>query len=240
MEIGIEEPAATPQILMKQKDQILNLLSKHKMSAVGHTAYWVQFGSSHEKARRGWVEEAKEMITAASEIKISLLNFHFYGGHGRTAATESARKRFVENFVKSLRELNKFASRKKVTLMLENVPIRADNGYGVKEYSYVIREVSGMLVHLDVAHAFIEGGMSRIHQYLRDFSDTIGHVHLHDNHGDEDEHLPLGAGTIDFGKVIHWLKEIDYNGTITFEVFTSRDDAVRSREIFKKSWGNSR
>jgi hypothetical protein len=50
-EIGIEEPNATPQILMCQKDEILSSLSLNGMFAVGHTAYWVGFGSCHEKFR---------------------------------------------------------------------------------------------------------------------------------------------------------------------------------------------
>lgn len=30
----------------------------------------------------------------------------------------------------------------------------------------------------------------------------LRHVHLHDNHGALDEHLPLGAGTIDFAPIL--------------------------------------
>ena len=44
VEIGIEEPEATPQILMRQRDEILNSLSAKRMLALGHTAYWVGFG----------------------------------------------------------------------------------------------------------------------------------------------------------------------------------------------------
>ena len=53
VELGIEEPLATPRVLMRQRKRILRLLSDYEMLAVGHTAYWVQFGSAHEKARRG-------------------------------------------------------------------------------------------------------------------------------------------------------------------------------------------
>ena len=59
---------------------------------------------------------------------------------------------------------------------------------------------------------------------------------MHDNHGKWDEHLPLGRGRIDFREVVRFLKEVNYDRTVTFEVFTSRADAVRSREFFKKQW----
>src|SRR5208337_65445 len=82
-EIGIEEPMATPRILAKQTNQIRASLARNKMFAVGHTAYWVQFGSSHQKAREGWIEEAEDMISIASRLGLHLLNFHFYGRLGK-------------------------------------------------------------------------------------------------------------------------------------------------------------
>src|SRR5208337_811974 len=118
-EIGIEEPKATPQALMSQKDLIIDSLSEMEMSPVGHTAYWVQFGSSHLKARRGWVEEGRDMIKVASELRIRYLNFHFYGRLGRVGTTRESALGFVENFTNSITELTEFASEKKVELMLE-------------------------------------------------------------------------------------------------------------------------
>jgi sugar phosphate isomerase/epimerase len=59
---------------------------------------------------------------------------------------------------------------------------------------------------------------------------------MHDNHGKQDEHLPLGKGKIDVREVIRLLKEVNYNRTITFEVFSSHVDAVRSMRSFNKQW----
>jgi sugar phosphate isomerase/epimerase len=78
--------------------------------------------------------------------------------------------------------------------------------------------------------------MSRIKSYLNRFYPRLIHIHIHDNHGELDEHLPLGSGIIDFKKVVKWLKDAGYNRTITFEVFTSYKDAVGSREYFRRLW----
>lgn len=236
VEIGIEEPFSLPQILIKQKNLILNLLEKYKMPAIGHTAYWVHFGSSHEKARRGWIEEAKDMIQAAAALKINLLNFHFYGRFGQVGANSKTRMIFVKNFTDSMRELVEFAKSRNITLMLENVPTEDTRLNGIEDFSYVMKKLPSLKFHFDIAHAFIEGGMERIKEYLDSFSDKLVHIHIHDNHGKDDEHLPLGKGKINFVKVVKWLKETDYNRTITFEVFTSQKDAVRSREFLKKLW----
>jgi sugar phosphate isomerase/epimerase len=240
-EIGIEEPKATPRILMSQKDKILNLLASNGMFAVGHTAYWVNFGSSLEKARRGWIDEAKDMIHAAAELNVGLLNFHFYSRLGTVGVTEESRNVFLENFTSAMRELTIFAKTEKVDLMLENVP--SEEGHpleSIEYFSEVMRAIPELRFHLDAPHAFIEGGVKGIRGYVEAFGDRLAHIHLHDNHGKYDEHLPLGRGKIDFRKVVKLLKEINYDKTITFEVFTSHGDAVRSRDFFKKLWNKTK
>ena len=237
VEIGIEEPQAAPQILMRQRDEILSSLAKSTLFPLGHTAYWVGFGSSHENVRRGWIEEGKDMIRVASALGIGFLNFHFYSRLGMVGTTEASRETFLKNFASSVAELTQFASEEKVTLMLENVP--PENGSpleSIEAFSRVMEAVPRLEFHLDVAHAYIEGRMKRVTEYLDTFKERLVHIHIHDNHGRHDEHLPLGAGKIDFRKVITILKDIQYDRTITFEVFTSRSDAVRSREFFKNRW----
>jgi sugar phosphate isomerase/epimerase len=237
VEIGIEEPNATPGILMRQKGEILSLLSTNGMPALGHTAYWVGFGSCHEKVRLGWIEEAKDMILVASELKIELLNFHFYTKLGRVGATEESRNFFLRNFTDAMEELTRYGATKKVELMLENGP--PGNGSALESiecFSHVMKAVPDLKFHLDVGHAFIENRMKGVRDYINAFGGRLAHVHMHDNHGRWDEHLPLGRGKIDFRKVVRFLKEINYDRTVTFEVFTSRADAVRSRELFKKQW----
>ena len=241
VEIGIEEPKATPRILMRQKDEVLSLLSANEMFAIGHTAYWVGFGSSHEKVRLGWIEEAKDMIQVASELKIGLLNFHFYGRLGRVGAAQESRDNFLRNFTDAMQELTQFAATKKVDLMLENGPPENRSTLeSIESFSHVMKGVPALRFHLDVAHAFIENRMKGVRDYIDAFGDRLAHVHAHDNHGKWDEHLPLGRGKIDFRKVVRFLKEIDYDRTVTFEVFTSRADAVRSRELFKRQWNKVR
>jgi sugar phosphate isomerase/epimerase len=236
VEIGIEEPLATPQILTRQKRQILKSLSENEMFAIGHSAYWVQFGSTHEKARRGWIEEAKDMIRVASQLKLDLMNFHFYGKFGRVGDTQESLDFFLHNFCTAMEELCKFGRTRHVRLMLENVPVRDCGTGGIGNFSYVMAKVPLLNCHLDIAHAYIEGGMSRIKKYLTRFSERLVHIHIHDNHGELDEHLPIGSGSIDFIQVVRWLKMIKYSRTITFEVFTSRRDSVESRDNFKKLW----
>jgi sugar phosphate isomerase/epimerase len=236
-EISIEEPCSTPRLLMKGKKRILAALSRNRMFAIGHTAYWVDFGTQHENVRKGWINEAKKMIATAKELNLGFLNFHFFPGNGSAKRIPKGRKAFLDNFTASMKELAAFAKGNNITLMLENMPVRdRKTAYRIKEFGHVIRNVPGLMVHLDVAHAFTEGGNRKIDEYMEKFSDKIVHVHVHDNHGKDDEHLPIGNGRIDFKRVVAGLKRINYDKTITFEVFTSDRDAQRSRKIFERIW----
>ena len=57
-----------------------------------------------------------------------------------------------------------------------------------------------------------------------------------DNHGTEDEHLPIGEGLVDHEKAVRALKDINYDRTITLEVFTNSDDAKSSADKLKIIW----
>jgi len=63
----------------------------------------------------------------------------------------------------------------------------------------VIREF-GLSFCLDVGHANINGALP---QFLS--AGVPDHLHLHDNNGVVDDHLPLGEGNIDFGNVLSML-----------------------------------
>jgi sugar phosphate isomerase/epimerase len=54
---------------------------------------------------------------------------------------------------------------------------------------------------LDVGHANTN---SNLNAFL-ELKDQIIHVHIHDNHGQRDEHLPVGFGTVDWKKVVYAL-----------------------------------
>ena len=63
--------------------------------------------------------------------------------------------------------------------------------------------------------------------FINLFADRIDHIHISDNFGKEDNHLPIGTGTIDFPKIVKALKEIGYNKTITLEIFSRDKDYLK-------------
>jgi sugar phosphate isomerase/epimerase len=234
VEIGIEGPEGDPVIInkKKKKDVIKNLLERFKQKPIAHTAYWIDLASDYDYIRHAWILEALREIKTARKLGIDLINFHaningmFY---------EEKRKIVLDNMIKSLKELTKYAERSSVKVMLENVPL--SNGvHSLNEFKYIVDNVDSLLVHLDIPHAFTSGGMASVIDYINTFRDKIIHIHWHDNHGQKDEHLSVGEGFIDHQTAVKALKDIGYDRTITLEVFTNSNDAKSSADKLKTMW----
>jgi sugar phosphate isomerase/epimerase len=89
----------------------------------------------------------------------------------------------------------------------------------------VDRENVGFI--FDVGHANTNGN---VENFLK-LKDIIIHAHMHDNHGERDEHLPVGNGTVPWNKVAASLK--DYKGRIVTES-RSLEEGQRSVNRLKK------
>src|SRR5215475_471351 len=154
-EVGIEGPEGNPQVIEKKRNEIIKLLEKFKQKPIAHTAYWVDLCSDYDYIRHAWILEAMREIRIARKLDINLINFHsnlngmFYG---------EKRKILLDNMIKSLREIIRYAEKRKIKVMLENVPL--SNGiHNIDEFKYIIDNVSSLFVHLDIPHAFTSGGM---------------------------------------------------------------------------------
>jgi sugar phosphate isomerase/epimerase len=89
----------------------------------------------------------------------------------------------------------------------------------------VDRENLGFI--LDVGHANTNGNVEK----FLELKDMVIHAHVHDNHGERDEHLPVGNGTVPWSKVAAALK--DYQGRIVTES-RSLEEGQRSLRRLKK------
>lgn len=79
----------------------------------------------------------------------------------------------------------------------------------------------------DVGHANTNGNVV---DFLK-LKDQVIHMHVHDNHGERDEHLPVGNGTVPWNKVAKVMK--NYRGRIVTES-RSLEEGQRSVNRLKK------
>ncbi len=115
-----------------------------------------------------------------------------------------------------LKRLTERASGSGITVCLENL---SENAFQMAE---VFAAVPALNITLDLGHAELLSKDNTSFGFLENCFDRIRHIHLHDNLGgnspDDDLHLPVGEGKIDFHKIFQRLHAIHYRGTITLEL----------------------
>ena len=84
----------------------------------------------------------------------------------------------------------------------------------------------------DTGHFNVSSGVP-LHLWLTEMGKYLGHLHLHDNFGGADEHLPVGGGTFPFTELFQSLRAMKAHPSITLEAH-SQYDPLRSLENVKK------
>lgn len=93
---------------------------------------------------------------------------------------------------------------------------------------------SGFGYCLDLAHALVKRDKAAILDYHQAMAPRLLHLHLHDNHGITDDHLPVGAGRLPWEDLRSDLA--GFNGTAALEV-QGGAGAVRSSLVrLSQAW----
>ena len=135
--------------------------------------------------------------------------------NGTKFAGVSYRKAFV-NTVRNLKLLAALARDYSVVLCLENLCDDRVGSLPVELLALLHAADADISVTFDTGHAFIIA--ERYGISLSDFFDVlhpfIKHVHLHDNDGISDLHLPPGEGKIDVGSVLRDIRDIQLENVV--------------------------
>jgi sugar phosphate isomerase/epimerase len=229
VDLTLEPPAAW----VPDGKEVGSLLGDLGLGGVGHTAYYLPIASPFPELRsmaRDLFSRALDTFAAAG---ITLVNVH-PDQRVPLQPKEKVRARNAE----AIAALAEDASARGIRLMVENL----DRMFAtVEDLAPVLDAVPNAGFHLDIGHANLRlgaGGRNRTKEMLDAFGDRLAHVHVSDNRGgDDDLHLPLGAGAIDWKSHIRLLKERGYDGTVTLEVFAREREHLRtSRRLWLGWW----
>ncbi|MBI5250570.1 MAG: sugar phosphate isomerase/epimerase [Desulfomonile tiedjei] len=232
LELTMDPPHAHHSTIRAQKDDLLMSLERHRMPVICHLPTFLGLADLTESIRAASVKEMLESLDMAAELNPLKVVLHpgYVTGLG-LFVFDRAREYAME----SLNVIVQRAHRLGLTLCLENMFPRTNSLCEPDEFERIFQRFPNLKFTLDVGHANIGGkGGKRVLEFITKFPDRLAHVHASDNFGKEDNHLPLGAGTVDFVKIAKAIQEIGYDSTVTFEVF-SRDKSYlkTSREKFE-------
>jgi len=157
-----------------------------------------------------YFQKLMQVLAIMPDLEMRLLTFHLWMDSRFLPEETIAYK------IGFLERLTKKACASGITVCLENL---SENVFHLER---VFAAVAGLNLTLDLGHGEILTNENTSFGFLEKYPDRIKHIHLHDNHGgvsrDDDLHLPMGEGKIDFHKIFQKLHAVHYKGTMTLEL----------------------
>lgn len=128
----------------------------------------------------------------------------------------------------ALRQIGKAAYDNGVLACLENmISVKEFLCRDPGELVGMTEGIEGIGMTFDFGHA---NTMGKVDEFLPLVA-RADHIHIHDNHGERDEHLALGDGTIDWKKVGEAIRR-DYRGIVVVEG-RSIPEAKKSMQVYR-------
>ena len=201
--------------------------------------------------RPGAREVLVKNIAFAQDIGALLLNIHLYAEEG------------IASYVQAIAPLVKKLAQSRIKLAIENTPLTGPEAFNElfgNLHDACPADIAYVGMCLDIGHANL--CETTRNDYLKfidllDLQVPIIHVHLHENYGDSDSHLPLftgpaGKDALGIEGVIKRLQERNFSGSIIFEqwpeppsllnearnrLFEMMDESARQVEKAKRASG---
>lgn len=174
------------------------------------------------------IEKCKKFIEILSDQGIRLFIIHLFSPNLQTEKNFDVK-------INALKYLTDFAKMRDIILTLENTE---EDEITLKNVFEKIPEINFCL---DIGHANLFAKKNRSIKLINHFAKLLKHIHISDNLGGDSEsadlHLPLGEGKINFNPIFEKLKEINYSGSITLELFNPDWEPIKKsfkilRELF--------
>lgn len=147
------------------------------------------------------MDEFKRVIDVAEDLPFPRMVVHM-GGSRETA---DPRKR--DAAFSTLEHLSLHARHVGVTLCLENTPSEMGQPAYLRSFIEETR-LTSLRVNFDVGHGHMVDGPEneRIAACFEPLRELVISAHIHDNHGDKDEHLPPYDGSIEWPATLKLLR----------------------------------
>jgi sugar phosphate isomerase/epimerase len=219
IDLTLEPPCTEPSKI--DVAQIKDMLRKLHLKVVVHSAYYLPFNNPFLLVRKSAVEEYKKVIEVAGKLEALSCNLHFDSPFGLFSSQD-----LIQWYLEALEILIPVAAVHHTVLVLENAPHKGQ----MERITKVLEKNAEVYLHLDVGHAFIEGWMASIEKYFRLYGHRIRHVHISENDGTADQHLPLESNpqkAMDWEKIFRWFRQYRYDDTVTLEVFHGPKEGLR-------------
>jgi sugar phosphate isomerase/epimerase len=191
------------------------------------------------------MDELKRALDVADDLPFLRMILHM-GGSRETA---DPRKR--DAAFSSLEHLTLHARHAGVTICVENTTSEMGDPAYLRSFVDETR-LTALRFNFDVGHAYLAEGSEadRIAKSFEPMREYVASAHIHDNHGEKDEHLPLYDGSIGWPaaiKLLHSAPDSQMPLTLELKEKAGHDApslvdqfaaAAKSLDRFEGEWGD--
>lgn len=216
------------------KEEIKEILKKEnlKVAVVGVDLFgdriW-QFGSftsRDEKIRKKAIELCKAGIDMASYFSAGIFNI-WLGQDGFDYPFQRDYRQDYKNLVEGIREVCDYNKNIKISLEYKLKEPRTHLYINsAAKTLLLIRDIEreNLGVTIDVGHSFNAG--ENLGEVISLLERKLLHLHLNDNYNLWDDDMIVGSvHFMEYLEMFYWLKEINYRGYISLDIFPYRENA---------------
>ena len=243
IEIVVDQPHAFLPLTRDKIKEIKNVLSSNELLVTNLNANTVlgwhtnldhpekfepSLSNKNESLRKWRIDYTKKAIQLAVEFNAPSVCITSGIKHAENFEYE------VMMFKRSLSEIVEYAERYSVSIGIEYEPgllIEKSN-----EVFDLTRNFKNLGLNLDTCH--VEVLNENFSKLIQKFKDKIFHTHISDCKDSIHYHLIPGHGEIDFSNIYHELKDVNYDGFLTAELYTyaeKPEEAASETFIFLKN-----
>lgn len=199
--------------------EIRDILAENNLFVIGHTNPSFPVIYPSDLIHNACLGEFKNSAVFFKAVGARLMNVHPFVGEGYFSDEQ-----IIHSNIESLRQIQTICEDNNLEMMVENSFHRPFNALDF--YTMLTQQMPNVKLHLDIGHANIGNDPSDFTERFFQLAE-VKHIHIHDNDGQDDEHLPLGCGTIDWENIYKIICHNKYDKTITLEVFCRDDDYLK-------------
>ncbi len=228
----------TPNRIRKIKE----LAREAGISMSLHLPYCLNPAALIPEISQAGMDYFKRAFGLAAALGVRWVTAHpgYYQG---LASWEWMRREAMSCLAGFLREILAICEETGIAIALENNAGSPENGQffslgsSVDDFRLLFEQLGSPYLRmcLDTGHANTAEGVL---PYLDAFPDKILNIHIHDNNGIIDDHLPPGQGTIDWRAVCDRLARSSFKGVLSIELL--RDDDKRHAVEYLKQMSRNR
>ena len=233
LELAMDSPMAHHSHLTRQSRAIRKSLENWGMALVCHLPTFIYTAHLTDSIRKASLQEALDALETATLLGAEKVVVHPGYIQGMAVhVIDHAMTLVYEGFEKLCLK----ATQLQMPLCIENMFPGLGPFVEPDDFEPIFTTFPQMKLVLDTGHANIgDPSGHRVIDFIRRFGTRLGHLHVSDNNGRADEHLPVGQGNIGFSALVRTLLRQGYDDTLTLEIFTEdRSLLTQSRERLAK------